>query len=227
MGKDPNLLTYDPAFAFEMAVIIQDGIRRMYQEQEKIFYYLASYNENYAMPPMPEGAQDGILKGMYLFRRSEIDSGLKAQLLGSGTIMNEVLKAQEMLEKRYSISADVWSVTSYKELRRDALEVERWNMLHPDSAPKTPYVTQSLARAPGVCVAASDYVKPMISLGTEGFGRSESRASLRDFFEIDARYIVLATLYSLARDKKIYPELVNKAMKDLDIDPDKTNPMIS
>ena len=235
----PNLLTYDPAFAFEMALIIQDGIRRMYQEQEKIFYYLTAYNENYAMPPMPEGAQEGILKGMYLFKRSEADSGIKAQLLGSGTIMNEVLRAQEMLEKRYSIAADVWSVTSYKELRRDALEVERWNMLHSDSAPKTPYVTQCLARAPGVCVAASDYVKatpdsiskwvpkPMISLGTEGFGRSESRESLRDFFEIDARYIVLATLYGLARDKKIYPELVNKAMKDLDIDPEKTNPMMS
>ena len=132
----PNLLTYDPAFAFEMAVIIQDGIRRMYQEQEKIFYYLTAYNENYAMPSMPEGAQEGILKGMYLFRRSEMDSGLKAQLLGSGTIMNEVLKAQEILETRYSISADVWSVTSYKELRRDALEVERWNMLHPDGLRK-------------------------------------------------------------------------------------------
>ena len=235
----PNLLTYDPAFAFEMATIIQDGIRRMYHEQEKIFYYLTAYNENYAMPAMPEGAKDGILKGMYLFRRSEVNSGLKAQLLGSGTIMNEVLKAQKMLEENYSISADVWSVTSYKELRRDALEVERWNMLHPDSAPKTPYVTQCISRARGVCVAASDYVKatpdsiskwissPMISLGTEGFGRSESRESLRDFFEIDARYIVLATLYSLAREKKIYPELVNKAIKDLDIDPEKANPMIS
>ncbi len=235
----PNLLTYDPAFAYEMAVIIEDGIRRMYQEQENIFYYLTAYNENYAMPPMPEGVHEGILKGMYLFKGSETDSGLKAQLLGSGTIMNEVLKAQEILGKQYSISADVWSVTSYKELRRDALEAERWNMLHPDSAPKVPYVTQCLARTPGICVAATDYVKaipdsvskwvprPMISLGTEGFGRSESRESLRDFFEIDARYITLATLYSLAREKKIYPELVNKAMKDLDIDPEKSNPMTS
>ncbi len=235
----PNLLTYDPAFAYEMAVIIQDGIRRMYKEQENVFYYLTAYNENYAMPPMPEGAESGILKGMYLFRPSEKKSGLRAQLLGSGTIMNETLKAQEILERRYSVAADAWSVTSYKELRRDALEAERWNMLHPDRAPRTPYVTQCLGQARGVCVAASDYVKatpdsiakwapaPMISLGTEGFGRSESRASLRDFFEIDARYIALAALCGLAREKSVSPELARRAMRDMEIDPEKANPMIS
>ena len=235
----PNLLTYDPAFAYEMAVIIQDGIRRMYKEQENVFYYLTAYNENYAMPPMPEGAESGILKGMYLFRPSEKKSGPRAQLLGSGTIMNETLKAQEILERRYSVAADVWSVTSYKELRRDALEAERWNMLHPDQAPRTPYVTQCLGRARGVCVAASDYVKatpdsiakwapaPMISLGTEGFGRSESRASLRDFFEIDARYIALAALCGLAREKSVSPDLARRAMRDMEIDPEKANPMIS
>ena len=235
----PNLLTYDPAFAYEMAVIIQDGIRRMYKEQENVFYYLTAYNENYAMPPMPEGAESGILKGMYLFRPSEKKSGPRAQLLGSGTIMNETLKAQEILERRYSVAADVWSVTSYKELRRDALEAERWNMLHPDRAPRTPYVTQCLGQARGVCVAASDYVKatpdsiakwapaPMISLGTEGFGRSESRASLRDFFEIDARYVALAALCGLAREKSVSPELARRAMRDMEIDPEKANPMIS
>ena len=235
----PNLLTYDPAFAYEMAVIIQDGIRRMYKEQENVFYYLTAYNENYAMPPMPEGAESGILKGMYLFRPSEKKSGPRAQLLGSGTIMNETLKAQEILEGRYSVAADVWSVTSYKELRRDALEAERWNMLHPDRAPRTPYVTQCLGQARGVCVAASDYVKatpdsiakwapaPMISLGTEGFGRSESRASLRDFFEIDARYVALAALCGLAREKSVSPELARRAMRDMEIDPEKANPMIS
>ncbi len=235
----PNLLAYDPAFAFEMAIIIQDGIRRMYEEQEKIFYYLTAYNENYPMPAMPEGVESGILKGMYLFRRSGMKQGIRAQLMGSGTIMNEVLKAQEMLEERYAVAADVWSVTSYKELRRDALEAERWNMLHPDRPPRVPYVTRRLAQADGACVAVSDYVKatpdsiskwvprPMISLGTEGFGRSESRASLRDFFEIDARYITLATLYGLSREKKVRPDLVSKALKDLDIDPEKANPMIS
>ncbi len=235
----PNLLTYDPAFAFEMAVIIQDGIRRMYQEQEDVFYYLTAYNENYAMPPMPGDAKEGILKGMYLYKESEKEWGLRAQLLGSGTIMNQVLEAQKILEERYSVSTDVWSVTSYKELRRDALEAERWNMLHPDHPPRVPYVTQCLSRTPGVCVAASDYVKatpdsvakwvprPMISLGTEGFGRSESRAALRDFFEIDARYIVLATLYALSREKHLYPDFVNKAMQELDINPEKLNPMTS
>ena len=235
----PNLLTYDPAFAFEMAVIIQDGIRRMYKEQESVFYYLTAYNENYAMPPMPEGAETGILKGMYLFRPSRKQSGLKAQLLGSGPILNEALKAQEILEERYSVAADVWSVTSYKELRRDALEAERWNMLHPGQAPRTPYVTQCLTPGRGVCVAASDYVKatpdsisrwvpsPMISLGTEGFGRSESREALRDFFEIDARYIALAALYGLAREKSIYLDLVKKAIQDMEIDPEKADPIIS
>ena len=178
-------------------------------------------------------------KGMYLFRPSEKKSGPRAQLLGSGTIMNETLKAQEMLERRYSVAADVWSVTSYKELRRDALEAERWNMLHPDQAPRTPYVTQCLGQARGVCVAASDYVKatpdsitkwapaPMISLGTEGFGRSETRSSLRDFFEIDARYIALAALCGLAREKSVSPDLAARAMRDMEIDPEKANPMIS
>ncbi len=236
----PNLRAYDPAFAFEMAAIIEDGIRRMAGEGEDAFYYLTAYNENYAMPPMPEGAREGILRGMYLFRPSALkSSNLKAQLLGSGTILNEVLKAQALLEEKYSVAADVWSVTSYKELRLDALEAERWNMLNPGKTPKVPYLTQCLSKSPGVCIAASDYLKalpdsvakwiprPLVSLGTEGFGRSESRASLREFFEVDSRYVTLATLHALAREKQVHADLVRKAMKDLDIDRDKANPMIS
>lgn len=238
----PNLLTYDPAFAYELAVIIRDGIRRMYEEQESVFYYLTVYNENYEMLPMPEGdsIKEGILKGMYKFRASENkDAKLRANLFGSGSIMNETLKAQKLLEERYNIAADVWSVTSYKELRRDGLEVERWNYLHPDEKPRVPYITRCLAEADGVFVAASDYMKvlpdsisrwvpgPLFSLGTDGFGRSESRQSLRNFFEVDSRYITLAALGLLYRDKKIKRDVIVGAMEELEIDPNKANPMIS
>lgn len=236
----PNLVTYDPAFAYELAVIIRDGIRRMYEEQENIFYYLTIMNENYAMPKMPEGAKEGILKGMYRFIASENkDSKLKANLFGSGTILNEVIKAAEILEKKYNVSADVYSVTSYKELRRDALECDRWNMLNPTEKPKVPYISSLFKGNDGVFVASSDYVKalpdsisrwlpgPLVSLGTDGFGRSEGRAELRDFFEVDHRYVVLGTLYSLLNQGKIKSSVVTKAIKDLDIDINKLNPMIS
>ena len=236
----PNLLTYDPAFAFELAVIIRDGIRRMYEEQEDIFYYLTVENENYAQPAMPKGVKDGILKGMYLYKASgHKRAKLRAQLFGSGAILNEVLKAQDILWNQFQVAADVWSVTSYKVLRRDGLQVERWNMLHPTKKPRVPYVRQCLAEAPGVCVAASDYLKALpdsvarwfpkafFSLGTDGFGRSDSRAALRDFFEVDAKFVALATLYSLAQDKQINPSVVQKAIKQLDIDPEKVEPVIS
>lgn len=238
----PNLITYDPAFAFEIAVIIRDGIRRMYEEQENVFYYLTVENENYEMPPMPQrdSIKEGILKGMYKFRESQVkDSRLRAHLFGSGAIMNEALKAQKMLEEKYNVSADVWSVTSYKELRRDGLEVERWNMLHPDEKPRVPYVTQCLAEEDGVFVAASDYMKvlpdsisrwiprPLYALGTDGFGRSESRRALRNFFEVDSRYITLAALNLLYRDKKIKRDVILGAMEELEIDPNKANPMVS
>ncbi|MFQ5611825.1 MAG: pyruvate dehydrogenase (acetyl-transferring), homodimeric type [Anaerolineae bacterium] len=238
----PNLVTYDPAFAYELAVIIREGISRMYTQQEDVFYYLTIGNENYTMPPMPEAGniEAGILKGMYRFRASDKPNArFQAQLFGSGAIMNEVLKAQQLLEDRYDVAADVWSVTSYKELRRDGLEVERWNLLNPGQEPKMPYVTQCLADAPGVFVAASDYVKtlpdsiarwspqPLHSLGTDGFGRSDSRRDLRDFFEVDARYIALATLSSLAREGELAFEDVAEAMHDLEIDPAKPNPMVS
>jgi pyruvate dehydrogenase E1 component len=238
----PNLVTYDPAFAYELAVIIRDGIHRMFTEQKDIFYYLTVTNENYGMPPIPEQEtiKEGILKGMYRYKPSEkTHAKYHAQLFGSGAIMNEVLKGQEILEERYDVAADVWSVTSYKELRRDGLEVERWNMLHPNQESKTPYVSQCLADVPGVLVAASDYVKalpdsiarwcprPLLSLGTDGFGRSDSRQALRDFFEVDARYVALATLTALAREGGIAFDDVEEAMHDLDIDPTKANPMTS
>ncbi len=234
----PNMLCYDPAFAYELAIIVQDGIRRMYQEQEAVFYYLTVENEPYAMPAMPKGkgVREGILKGMYKFKPSAMKpTKLRAQLLGSGAIMNEVLKAQEMLEK-YKVSADVWSVTSYGELRRDGLAAERWNRLHPGSKPRVPYVTKCLAGEEGVVVAASDYMKVLPdglykwvpqgieSLGTDGFGRSESREALRDHFEVDARHIVFATLSALARTGKIKIDVVKAAMKDMKIAPHKQDP---
>ncbi len=236
----PNLVSYDPAFAYELAVIIKDGIRRMYVDQEDIFYYITVMNENYPMPPMPEGNEEGILKGAYRCKRSTVKNNkLRAQLLGSGAILNEVLKAQDILGEKYNVEADVWSVTSYKELRRDAKNIERWNMLNPDKKPKVPHVSRCFGKQPGVFVAASDYVKtlpdsiarwvpgPLKSLGTDGFGRSETREDLRNFFEVDARYVVVATLYSLAQQDKLKMSTVSKAMKDMDVDPSKANPMIS
>ena len=235
----PNLLAYDPAFAYEIGVIIQDGIKRMYVDQESIFYYLTVTNEPLPMPAMPEGKDvaEGILKGIYRFRTStKKDAKLRAQLFGSGTIMYEVLKAQQVLEEKYGVAADVWSVTSYKQLYRDGNDCDRWNMLHPGETPRVPFVSQALKDAPGVLVAASDYMKvlpesiaqwlprPLVALGTDGFGRSESRTSLRDFFEVDAKHIVLATLTALLRDKQIKLDVLQKAVKDLGINPEKANP---
>jgi len=238
----PNLLAYDPAFAYEIAVIIQDGIKRMYVDQESIFYYLTVTNEPLPMPEMPAGqdVRDGILQGLYRFKASEKkDARLRAQLFGSGTIMYEVLKAQQILEEKYGVAADVWSVTSYKRLYREANDCERWNMLHPGEVPKVPYVSRCLQGAPGVFVAASDYMKilpesiarwvpeQLVALGTDGFGRSENRASLRDFFEVDAKHIVLATLHALAREKQITAEVAQKAIQELGIRSEKPNPAIS
>ncbi len=238
----PNLLAYDPAFAFEIAIIIQDGIKRMYVDGESVFYYLTVGNEPLPMPGMPEGAgvREGILKGLYLFKPStKKDSKLRAQLFGSGAIMFEVLKAEEILESKYGVASDVWSVTSYKALYRDGNDCERWNMLHPGDKAKVPFVTEQLKNTDGVLIAASDYMKvlpesiaqwmprPLVALGTDGFGRSEGRTSLRDFFEVDAKHIVLATLSALAREKKIESKVVQQAIKDLEINPEKANPAIS
>ncbi|MFO7974995.1 MAG: pyruvate dehydrogenase (acetyl-transferring), homodimeric type, partial [Candidatus Hydrogenedentota bacterium] len=236
----PNLLAYDAAHAYELAVIIREGIRRMYEEQESVLYYLTVENENYPMAPMPAGAKEGILKGMYKFKPSEKkDAKAHAQLLGSGAILNEAVKAQAILEEEFGVAADVWSVTSYKELRREAIETERWNLLNPGKKTRAPYVTECLKDAPGVVVAASDYIKlladgvarwvpqPFQALGTDGFGRSESREALRDFFEVDARFIALAALTALARENKVKKDVLKKAFKKLEINPEKANPLIS
>jgi pyruvate dehydrogenase E1 component len=236
----PNLLAYDPAYAYEISVIIQDGIRRMYKEGENIFYYITVMNEPYAMPTMPAGVEEGILKGMYKFRgAANKKSKLRAQLFGSGAILNEVVAAQEILEQKYGVSADVWSVTSYKCLYTDGIETERWNRLHPSTKPRVPYVKQCLEGSQGVLVAASDYLKTlpnMISkwmpgrlatLGTDGFGRSEGRTSLREFFEVDSRFITLATLHELYTDGQLEKSVLDKAVTELAINPDKPNPVIS
>ncbi|RJP72940.1 MAG: pyruvate dehydrogenase (acetyl-transferring), homodimeric type [Ignavibacteriales bacterium] len=233
----PNLVAYDPAFAYELAVIIQDGIKRMYVDREDLYYYITVLNENYAMPPMPANSKEGILKGIYLFK----GAGEKAQanLLGSGSIMNEVIKAGEILEKDYNVSTNIWSVTSYKQLHVDAMETERWNMLNPTEEQKIPFIKKQLGEEDGVIISASDYVqiladslskhlkKPIVSLGTFGFGRSEDRASLRDFFEVDAKHIVWATLSSLSKEGKVKAPTLKKAKKDLGINPDKKNPLKS
>lgn len=236
----PNIKAYDPAFAYEIAVILQDGIRRMYKEGESVFYYITVMNEQYPMPAMPGDVKDGILKGMYKYKAAvQPKAKLRAQLFGSGAILNEVLQAQEILETKYNVSADVWSITSYKELYVDGNECDRWNRLHPTQKPRVPYVSQLLADAPGVLVAATDYLKTLpnmiskwlprrlASLGTDGFGRSEGRPSLREFFEVDGRFITIATLHELAQDGKIEKSLVDKAIKDLGIDPEKLNPVTS
>ena len=240
----PNLVAYDPAYAFEIAVLIEDGIRRMYVEGESIFYYLTVGNENYEQPPMPEGedVREGIIRGLYKFRPSRFKDTKgkpKANLFGSGAILNECLKAQDILEDRYDVVADVYSVTSFKELYKDGLDVERWNMLHPEDDPRVPYITEYLGDEEGVFVVATDYLKALpnsvcrwfprtpVSLGTDGYGRSEGRGPLREFFEVDARYIALMSLTKLAQQGGVEHAVLNRAIKDLDIDAEKPNPAIS
>ena len=208
-------------------------------EGEDIFYYLTVENETYPMPAMPEGVEQGILKGMYRFKTAaKKRTKLKAHLFGSGAILNKALEAQEILQNDYNVSADVWSITSFKELHRDGLAVERWNRLHPGAPPRTSVISECLEKERGVFVMASDYVKalpesiarwfprPPVSLGTDGFGRSEGREALRDFFEVDARFITLGALSALAREGQIEYSVVEKAMQDLDIDPDKSDPLL-
>ncbi len=238
----PNVLSYDPAYAYELAVIIQDGIRRMYGEQESVFYYLSVMNEAYEMAAMPDGpgVREGIVKGLYRMRPAAKPKGkLRAQLLGSGAILPEVVKAQAILAEQFNVHADVWSATSYGELYREGHACERWNMLHPGETPRVPYVAQAFNDTQGPIVAASDYLKvlpdlidrwlprPLVSLGTDGFGRSESRAALRNHFEVDARFVAVATLAALAREKQIDPKVVEQAIKDFDINPEKVNPAIA
>jgi pyruvate dehydrogenase E1 component len=232
----PTCAAYDPAYAYEIAVIVQDGIRRMYQEQEDLFYYLTLYNENYPMPPMPKDVDtNGILRGIYRYRTAEKGKA-RVQLFGSGPILNEALRAQQILAERYQIATDVWSVTSYNELRREALAVDRWNRLHPASEPRTPYIVNAVAGSPGPIIASSDYMKAipdqlspwlrerLHTLGTDGFGRSENREYLRRFFEISAEAIAQATLAALSRNGAIDPQRAAAAAAELGFDPDKRDP---
>jgi pyruvate dehydrogenase E1 component len=233
----PNLMAYDPAFAYEIAVIIEDGIRRMYVEQEDIFYYITLHNENYPMAAMPgEDAREGILRGLYKFKKGPEGKKHKAQLFGSGAILREALRAQEILAK-YDVSADVWSVTNFKRLRSEALAAQRWNMLHPEAAPRKSYLENALAGEKGVYVAVSDNMKivadqiapwvpgGLMTLGTDGFGRSDTRQALRRFFEVDAESTAVATLYALSQKGLAGKEAVAKAIKDLKVDPEKVFPV--
>ncbi len=231
----PTCATYDPAYVYELATILQDGMRRMYQEGEDLFYYVTMYNEDYAMPAMPEGSREGILRGIYRFKAAEKGPAV-AQLFGSGPILNESLRAQQILAEQYGIAADVWSVTSYNELRRDALAVERWNRLHPAQPAKQPYVLDALGDAQGPIIAATDYMKVvpdqlspwlltrLVTLGTDGFGRSDNREHLRRHFEVNAESIVAATLSRLARDGKFDPKKAERAMADLGVDTERGDP---
>ena len=232
----PNCVSYDPTFAYELAVIVQDGMRRMYQNQEDVFYYLTVMNENYTHPAMPKGAEEGIIKGMYKFSASSAKAKAKVQLLGSGTILREVIAAGELLEKDFGVAADVWSVTSYNELRREGIDCERWNTLHPEAKPRVSYVEQCLdAKTPVVSAtdyirAYSDQIRPFVkarykTLGTDGFGRSDFRVKLRQFFEVDRFYVAVAALKALADEGTIPASEVSKAIKLYKINPDKPNPV--
>ncbi|MBK1723113.1 pyruvate dehydrogenase (acetyl-transferring), homodimeric type [Thiocystis violacea] len=232
----PNCVTYDPAYAYEMAVIIQDGLRRMYQEKENVFYYITAMNENYVQPPMPEDCQDGILRGMYRVHRGE-ERSHRVQLLGAGAILREVLAAAELLERDFEIGSAVWSVTSFNELRREGIAAERWNMLHPDQAQRATFVESQLAGTRGPIVAATDYmrtyadqIRPYVPrrylvLGTDGFGRSDMRSQLRKFFEVNRYYIAVAALKALADEGEIPTSMVSEAIAKYRIDPEKPHPV--
>jgi pyruvate dehydrogenase E1 component len=236
MTAIPNCVAYDPAFAYELAVIVQDGLRRMYQEQENIFYYITCMNENYAHPAMPAGVAQGILNGMYLLQiggRGKV----RVTLFGAGTILREVLAAAQLLENDFGVPADVFSVTSFSELRKRALEIERWNLLHPAEPAKQTYIAQALGERDGPFIAATDYIKtvpdqirqwvpgPYAVLGTDGFGRSDSRAELRRFFEVDRHFVVIAALKALADAGKIDMQTVTRGMEKFGIDPEKPSPL--
>ncbi|MGC2520645.1 MAG: pyruvate dehydrogenase (acetyl-transferring), homodimeric type [Burkholderiales bacterium] len=234
----PNCISYDPTYGYELAVIVHDGLRRMIANQEDIFFYVTVMNENYEHPAMPQGAEDAILKGMYLVRESKSKAKGRVQLLGSGTILREVIAAGELLEKEWDVGADVWSATSFTELRREGLDAERWNMLHPEAKPRASYVEQCLSKRAGPVVAASDYIKafadqirPFVPkdkayrvLGTDGFGRSDSRAKLRYFFEVNRHFVAVAALKALADRGEVKPAVVAQAIKKYGIDPDKPSP---
>ncbi len=235
-GLIPNCLSYDPTFNFELAVIIQDGLRRMVENQEDVYYYITVMNENYVHPAMPANCEAGILKGLYKLSSASVSSTLQVQLLGSGTILREVMAASDLLKQDFNVAADVWSATSFNLLAREAQEIDRWNMLHPEAKPKVPYVTECLKQQAGPVIAATDYIKayaeqvrkfvpsPYIVLGTDGYGRSDSRAALRHFFEVDRYYIVIAALKGLVETGKLKPGVITQAMRKYNLDPEKVYP---
>ncbi|MGH8660460.1 MAG: pyruvate dehydrogenase (acetyl-transferring), homodimeric type, partial [Burkholderiales bacterium] len=235
----PNCVSYDPTYAYELAVIIQDGLRRMVKEQEDVYYYITVMNENYAHPAMPEGAEPGILRGMHLIAGGKAaKKRLKVQLMGCGAILREVLAAAELLEQDFGVAADIWSVTSFNELRRDGLEAARWNLLHPEAEPRRCYLEQCLRDHPGPVIAATDYMKVFADqiraflpapahysvLGTDGFGRSDTRRALRGFFEVDRRYVAVAALKALADQEALPQKKVLEAIRKYGVDPEKPNP---
>jgi pyruvate dehydrogenase E1 component len=232
----PNCIAYDPTYGYEIAVIVQDGMRRMIDEQESVFFYLTCMNENYVHPPLPEGVEEGILNGMYLLRRGG-NGDARVQLMGSGTILRETLAAAELLQQDFNIPADVWSVTSFNQLRRDALQAERWNQLHPGEERRRSFLENCLADTKGPFIAATDYMKivpdqiqrwvpgQFVSLGTDGFGRSDARKALRQFFEVDRHYITVTALKALADEGKFEQTAVAEAIRKYGIDPDKPDPV--
>jgi pyruvate dehydrogenase E1 component len=235
----PNCVSYDPTYAYELAIIIQNGLRRMLERQEDVFYYLTVLNENYAHPAMPEGAEDGVIKGMYLLRSTEGKKGAhRVHLMGSGAILREVIAGADLLEKDFGIGADIWSVTSFTELAREAQEVERWNLLHPLETPRVPYITRIMLQRPaGPTVASTDYMKAFADqvrafvpysysvLGTDGFGRSDYRRKLRFHFEVDRHFVAVSALKALADENKVPSTTVADALARYGIDPDKPNPV--
>jgi pyruvate dehydrogenase E1 component len=232
----PNLCSYDPAFAYEVAILVREGLKRMYVNGEDVFYYITLYNQDYPMPPMPSGVEDGVLRGLYLYRSAVTQAKHRAQLFGSGVILLQALRAQEILAEKFEVAADVWSITSYSQLRNEALSVERWNRLHPSEPPRVPYLTRVLENASGPVVAATDFLKsvpdmvarwvprPFTPLGTDGFGRSDTREGLRRHFEVDAEHIVVATLAALVQQGRVSVAELQRAIQEFGIDPEKLDP---
>jgi pyruvate dehydrogenase E1 component len=232
----PNMRQYDPAFAYELAAVLRDGIERMYVKGEDVFYYVTLYNENWPMPPKPEGVEEGVLRGLYRFRPAGKGSR-RVQLIGAGSILHQVLRAQELLAERYDVAADVWSAPSFQQLRNDALEVERWNRLHPDAEPRLPWVVRQLEGVAGPIVAATDYMKavpdmvarwidrPYTVLGTDGFGRSDTREALRTHFEVSPEHIAYAALHGLCLTDQGSRDELLRAIGELGIDPERVDPL--
>jgi pyruvate dehydrogenase E1 component len=243
-GFIPNCMSYDPTFAYEVAVIFQDGMKRMYEQGQNVFYYITTLNENYSMPAMPEGAEEGIIKGMYAFRKAEGTGKHRVQLMGCGSILREVIAAADLLKQDWEVDADIWATPSLNELAREGAACERWNTYHPDAEQRVPWITQCLQGTDTPVIASTDYIRqfteqvrafvpnPFYTLGTDGFGRSDSRQALRHHFEVDRYYVTVTALKALADQQKsskakgkITAKTVLEAMAKYNIDPEKPNPL--